>query len=125
MGGIYDENGDQSWRTPVDALLGLSKPVWIWDHCGQQERDHRLAACSRDASETHAWLATTFYFGAQPTSPFPPCGDHTTTSTNVAPGTLEIYRDFAPLWPLLKFKRWVLLPRAVAVNDSTIACNAL
>ena len=54
MDGIYDENGDQSWRTPVDALLGLSKSVWIWDHCGQQERDHRLAACSRDASETHA-----------------------------------------------------------------------
>ena len=121
MDGIYDENGDQSWRAPVDALLGLSKPVWLWDHCGSQERDVQVARCSRDVDETHAWLASTFYYGAQATSPFPPCGDHTITSTNIASGSLQVYKDFAPLWPLLRHKRWILLPRAVEVNDSRIS----
>ena len=121
MDGIYDENGDQSWRAPVDALLGLSKPVWLWDHCGSQERDVQVARCSRDVDETHAWLASTFYYGAQATSPYPPCGDHTITSTNIASGSLQVYKDFAPLWPLLRHKRWILLPRAVEVNDSRIS----
>ena len=124
MDGIYDENGDQSWRTSTDAILGLSKPVWLWDHCGSQERDKKVPTCGRDADGTFAWLATSFYFGAQATTPYPPCGDHTTTSTNIAHGTLQVYKDFAPLWPLLKHKKWVLVARAVEVNGTfhSICC---
>ncbi len=118
MDAIYDENGDQSWRTSTDAILGLSKPVWLWDHCGSQERDKKVPTCGRDADGTYAWLATSFFFGAQATTPYPPCGDHTTTSTNIAPGTLQVYKDFAPFWPLLQHKKWVLVPRAVAVNGT-------
>lgn len=113
---------DQSWRTSTDAVLGLSKPVWLWDHCGSQERDKKVPTCDRDADGTYAWLATTFFFGAQATSPYPPCGDHTTTSTNIAPGSLQVYRDFAPLWPLLQHKTWVLVPHAVEVNGKSLLC---
>ena len=77
--------------------------------------------CNRDALATHGWLARVFFYGAQATTPFPPCGDHTTTSTNVKPGVLSVYEAFTPLWKLLQHKRWVLLQAAVAVNDTTAA----
>jgi hypothetical protein len=69
--GIYDENGDQSWRSPVDAILGLQKPVWLWDHCGSTERTSKPAECGRDDAATHAWLARTMLHGALPTTPYP------------------------------------------------------
>ena len=123
MDGIYDENGDQDWRTPVDSILGLNKPVWLWDHCGSQERGVAKDTCARDDAATHAWLARTMLHGAMPTTPYPPCGDHTITSTNINASTLQIYEAFTPLWALLKEKEWVLLPRAVSVNDSAAAAT--
>jgi hypothetical protein len=117
--GFYDENGDQAWRAPVDAVLAISKPLWFWDHCGARERRRSSAAssgaCGRDDAATHNWLAQTFYFGAMPTTPYPPCGDHTITIVNIRPSTLRVYEAFVPLFALFRTKRWVLVPRAVSL----------
>lgn len=106
---------------PSSVLSANATVAFSWDHCGLQERDTVSPQCERDSLGTHRWLSLNFFYGAQATSPYPPCGDHTTTSSNIKPGVLDVYEAFVPLWKLLKHKRWVLLPAAVVVNDSHVA----
>ncbi len=108
LDGIYHESGHLGAELNGSALQCVRKPLMVWT-----PEEKTLGSNPDDYFQRH------LYLGAYPTAPLP-VNDHT---INPSPTAERWYLDYGPLFQALSGRKWVLLARAVEVENERAKAN--
>ncbi len=106
--GFFDEHSDFGPSKNLTALLGIFKPTIGW---ARQEDWFK--------PDPDTFLQRYLYLGTFPMAPFPQ-NDHSIQPSAEAD---RIYADYGPLFQAMRGRKWVLLPRAIRVDQGDARAN--
>ena len=108
MDGLFDENGTYGAHKNLSAFLAMFKPAIIWVNTDEDLNP-----------DPDAFFQRFLFLGIFPFAPFP--GNDHSIQPNVR--TEKLYTDYGPLLDSMRGRKWVLLPRAVSVQEGAAKVN--